>query len=82
MPTRPSGVGQQGRKALDPAADGDMVHFDAAFGEQLLDVAVRQREAQVPAHRKDDHIGRKAETSEGRSCDSSRGERRGLTSTV
>jgi hypothetical protein len=27
-----------------------VVDLDAAFGKQLLDVAVRQREAQVPAH--------------------------------
>jgi hypothetical protein len=27
-----------------------VVDLDAAFGQQLLDIAVRQREAQVPAH--------------------------------
>jgi hypothetical protein len=71
MPTRPGGVRQQQGEPLDAAADGDVIHFDAALGQQLLDVAVGQAEAQVPAHRKDDHVGRKTETSEGRSCDSS-----------
>jgi hypothetical protein len=60
----PGSLGQQGREALDPAVDGDVVDLDAAFGQQLLDVAVRQREAQVPAHRQHDHIGREAEASE------------------
>jgi hypothetical protein len=32
-----------------PAVDGDVVDLDATLGEQLLDVAVRQAEAQVPA---------------------------------
>jgi hypothetical protein len=40
MPVRPSGVGQQRRESLHPAVDGDVVDLDAAFGEQLLDVAV------------------------------------------
>jgi hypothetical protein len=31
--------------------DGDMVHLDAALGEQFLDVSVGQAEAQVPADR-------------------------------
>jgi hypothetical protein len=43
-----------------------VVHLDTPLGEELLDVAVRQREAQVPAHREHDHLGREAEASEGR----------------
>jgi hypothetical protein len=39
------GLGQQRRESLDPAVDRDVTHVDAAFGEQLLDVAIRQREA-------------------------------------
>jgi hypothetical protein len=27
-----------------------VVNFDAAFGQQLLDVAIRESVAQVPAH--------------------------------
>jgi hypothetical protein len=42
-----------------------MVDFDAAFGEQLLDVAVGEPEAQVPADRQDDHVWWEAEAGEG-----------------
>jgi hypothetical protein len=35
-----------------------VVDLDAAFGEQLLDVAVGKPLAQVPAHRHHDHLGR------------------------
>ena len=45
MPAGPGSLGQQRRESLDPAVDGDVIHVDAAFGEQLLDVAMRQREA-------------------------------------
>jgi hypothetical protein len=44
---------------LDPAVDGDVVNLDAAFGEQLFDVAVPQAEAQVPTDGQDDHVGGK-----------------------
>jgi tetratricopeptide (TPR) repeat protein len=47
-----------------------VVDLDAAFGQQLLHVAVRQPEAQLPADREHDHIGREAEASEGRPCES------------
>lgn len=50
---------------LDPAVDGDVVNLDAAFGEQLFDVAVPQAEAQVPTDGQDDHVGWEAEPSEG-----------------
>ena len=43
-----------------------MVDLHAAFGEQFLHIAVRQRKAQVPAHGEDDHVGREAEASESR----------------
>jgi hypothetical protein len=36
------GVGEQWGEPVHPAIDGDMVDLDAAFGEQLLDVAVGQ----------------------------------------
>ena len=42
-----------------------MVGLDARLGEQLLDVAVGQAEAQVPADRQHDHLGGEAETGEG-----------------
>src|SRR4030095_6780384 len=71
VPAWPGGLGEQRREALDPAVDGGVVDFHAALGEELLDVAVRQREAQVPAHREDDHLGREAEASERGPCDGS-----------
>jgi hypothetical protein len=39
MAAWPGSLGQ-GREALDPPVDGDVVDLDAAFGQQLLDVAV------------------------------------------
>src|SRR5215218_9795982 len=49
-----------------------MFALDAAFGEQLLDVAVRQRETQASADRQHNHTRREAEAGEGRWRDSSR----------
>jgi hypothetical protein len=46
-----------------------VVDLDAAFGEQLFDVAVGEAKAQVPADRQLDHIRREAETGEGRPWD-------------
>jgi hypothetical protein len=68
MAAGPGGLGQQRRKPQHPPIDRDVVDLDAAFGEQLLDVAVRQRETQVPADRQHDHIRREAETGEGGPC--------------
>ena len=72
MAAGPGGLGQQRRKPQHPPIDRDVVDLDGAFGEQLLDVAVRQRETQVPADRQHDHIRREAEAGEGRWRDSSR----------
>jgi hypothetical protein len=44
--------------------DGDVVDLDATLGEQFLDVAMGQAEAQVPANR-DHDVGWEAETGEG-----------------
>ena len=49
-----------------------MVDLDAALGEEFFDVAEGQAETQVPADRQHDHLGRKAEASEGRSRAGSR----------
>ena len=46
-----------------------VVHLDAAFGEQLLDVPVGQAEAQVAAHRHGDDLGWEAEPGEPRTRD-------------
>jgi hypothetical protein len=61
-----SGHGEQRRESLHPPVDGDVVDLDAALGEQLFDVAVGQAEAQVPAHRQHDDVGREAATRERR----------------
>jgi hypothetical protein len=42
-----------------------VVDFDTPLGEEFLDVAVGQAEAQVPANRHHDYIGREAEAGEG-----------------
>jgi hypothetical protein len=39
------GLGQQRREPQHPSVDDYVVDLDPAFGEQLLDVAIRQREA-------------------------------------
>ena len=65
MPAGPGGLGQQRREPLHPAVDRDVIDLDPALGEQLLDIAVRQAEAQVPADRQHDHVGWKAEAGEG-----------------
>ena len=72
VPAGPGGLGEQRREPLHPAVDGDVVDFDAAFGEQFFDVAEGQAETQVPADRQHDHLGREAEASEGRSRAGSR----------
>jgi hypothetical protein len=59
-----SGHGEQRRESLHPPLDGDVVVLDAAFGEQLFDIAVGQAEAQLPAHRQHDDVGREAPTRE------------------
>jgi hypothetical protein len=51
-----------------------MVDLDAALGEQLLDIAVGQPEAQVPADRDDDNVGREAEAGERRTVALEQGE--------
>jgi hypothetical protein len=58
------GVGQQQREPLHPAVGGHVVDLDAALGQELFDVAIRQAEAEVPADRDDDHVGREAEAGE------------------
>ena len=75
MNHRSPGVCRQGRAASTkwgepdhPAEERGGVDFDAAFGEQLLDVAVGQPEAQVPAHGQRDDLRREAEPGELGAC--------------
>ena len=53
-----------GGEALDPAVHGRVVDLDPAVGEHALEVAVADRELQVPAHRPKDDLGREAEAAE------------------
>ena len=69
MAAGPGSLGEQGREAEHPPVDRDVVDLDAAFGEQFLDVAVGQAEAQVPADREHDHLRWEAEAGERRPCD-------------
>src|ERR671912_1710027 len=64
MPAGSGGVGNQRREPQHPPVDGHVVDLDATLDEQLLDVAVGQAEAQVPADRQPDHIRREAEAGE------------------
>ena len=45
--------------------DGDVVDLDAGCGEQLLDLAVGQAQAQLPADGQNDHVGWEAEAAKG-----------------
>ena len=51
-------------EALDPAVHGRVIHCDAAIGEHSLQIAIADRELQVPAHRPQDHLGREAKAAE------------------
>jgi hypothetical protein len=55
-PARPSRLGQQRSEPLNPSEYRHVVHRDAAFGEKLLDVAIRESEPQVPSHGQHDHL--------------------------
>ena len=57
MPAGASSLGQQRREAQHPPVDSDVVNLNAAFDQELLDVAVGQAEAQVPADREHNYIG-------------------------
>jgi hypothetical protein len=58
VPERAGGVGEQRRESLHPSVDGDGVYLDTTLGEQLLQIAVGQPTAQVPADRDRDHLNR------------------------
>jgi hypothetical protein len=59
-------VDEQWREALHPPEQGDVIDIDAALGKELLEIAIRQPEAQIPANRQHDHLGREPEASERR----------------
>src|SRR6266540_1632129 len=58
-------TGELRRKALNPPVHRDVVDLDAALGEELFDVPVGEAEAQVPADRQGDDLGREAVPGEG-----------------
>jgi hypothetical protein len=64
MPAEACRLDELGCEPLNPPVHGDVVHGDAALGQQLLDVAVGQAVAQVPADRDSDDLPRKPEASE------------------
>ena len=71
MNQRSPGVCRLGRAASTnrgeprhPAEERGVVDFDAAFGEQFLDVPVGQPELQIPTHGQRDDLGREAEPGE------------------
>jgi hypothetical protein len=43
---------------------GDVINLHAAFGQQLLDIAMGKAIAQISAHRRHDGLGWKPETGE------------------
>lgn len=64
MPAQPRRLDELRGEPLDPSVDGDVIDGDAAFGQQLLDVAVGQPAAQVSAGRDRDHLPREPEAGE------------------
>jgi hypothetical protein len=65
MPARPGGLGKQRREPLHPPVDRGVVDVDPTLGQQLFEVAVGQVDAQIPAHRQHDDVGREVEPGEG-----------------
>ena len=66
---RAGGVDELRGEGLHPAVDRDVVDSNAALGQQLLDIAIRQAVAQLPAHRDRDHLPREAEAGRRRRTD-------------
>jgi hypothetical protein len=62
MPPHP--LLELGGEALDPAIERDVVHLHAAVGQHVLEIAVADRELQVPPDRPEDDLGREAEAAE------------------
>ena len=50
-----------GGEVLDPAMERDVIDLNAAVGQHALEVSIADRELQIPAHRPQDDLGRKAE---------------------
>ncbi len=59
----PGGLDELGGKPLYPSVDGDVIHGDAALGQQFLAVPVGQAVPQVPANRYRDDLRREPKAS-------------------
>ena len=66
MPTRSRRVDEQWRETLNPPKQRHVIDIDAALGEELLEVAIRQTKAEIPARRQHHHLGREPEPHERR----------------
>ena len=51
-------------KAIPPLAHGLMADINSALGQQILDIAKRERILDVQQHRRTDHFGRTVEIAE------------------
>jgi hypothetical protein len=73
VPRWHAGAGGRRRRTagepLHPPIHRHVVHGDAAFGQQLLYIPLREAVAQVPADRDTDHLGWEPEPGEGRPVD-------------
>jgi hypothetical protein len=63
MPSQPCRLDELGSKPLDPPVHRDVIDRDATFGQELLDIPVRQALAQVPADCDRDHLPGEPEAS-------------------
>jgi hypothetical protein len=58
VPIRTRRADKQRREALHSPIQGDIVNLDPTLSEELIDLPVRQADAQIPAHGEDDHLRR------------------------
>jgi hypothetical protein len=66
MPGRSGRINQLGGESLDPPIQGDVIDVEAALGEELLQIPVREAAPPVAAHREQNHIRREPEPRERR----------------
>lgn len=58
MAARPSRVDKQRSEALHPPVQGDVIDLDPTLPQELLNVAIRQPESQIPTDREDNDLRR------------------------
>jgi len=56
VPTRARRLDDQRGEALHPTVDGAVIDVHATLSEELFDIGVRESVAEVPAHRRQDHV--------------------------